>query len=395
MPSHTIVAGAGIFGVTAAIDLARRGHRVTLVDPGPIPHPLAASTDISKAVRMDYGADTDYLVMMEEALDAWRDRAAPYARFFHETGTLFLCRDAMQPGGFERESFERLVARGHRPERLDPGEIARRFPAFARGSYGDGYYNPEGGWAESGALVEALVGEARALGATVRASAPIDGVDSVGDRAVALRLAGGERLACDAAVLALGSWTPHLMPSLAEHIRSVGMPVFHLRPHDPSLFEPARFPMFGADISRTGYYGFPLHPSGVVKIANHGPGRAMHPESPYRAVTNEEEQSLRAFLRAEIPALAGAPIVHTRVCLYADTWDGHFWIARDADLVNVVVATGGSGHAFKFAPTLGALAADALEGRPNRWLPKFRHRPEARGAPNEEAARWSVSGRTS
>ncbi|PYL12401.1 MAG: sarcosine oxidase, partial [Verrucomicrobia bacterium] len=50
-----IVVGAGINGVTAAIELKKRGHRVVLVDPGPLPHPLAASTDISKAVRAAYG----------------------------------------------------------------------------------------------------------------------------------------------------------------------------------------------------------------------------------------------------------------------------------------------------------------------------------------------------
>ena len=49
--SRVIVVGAGINGVTAAIELKKRGHEVVLVDPGPLPHPLAASTDISKAVR--------------------------------------------------------------------------------------------------------------------------------------------------------------------------------------------------------------------------------------------------------------------------------------------------------------------------------------------------------
>ena len=54
--SKVIVDGAGINGVTAAIELKTRGHKVTLVDPGPLPHPLAASTDISKAVRTAQGA---------------------------------------------------------------------------------------------------------------------------------------------------------------------------------------------------------------------------------------------------------------------------------------------------------------------------------------------------
>jgi len=54
--SRVIVVGAGINGITAAIALRKRGHKAVLVDPGPLPHPLAASTDISKAVRAAQGA---------------------------------------------------------------------------------------------------------------------------------------------------------------------------------------------------------------------------------------------------------------------------------------------------------------------------------------------------
>jgi NADPH-dependent 2,4-dienoyl-CoA reductase/sulfur reductase-like enzyme len=70
--SKVIVVGAGINGVTAAIELKKRGHNVTLVDPGPLPHPLAASTDISKAVRRAYGADEDYTDLAERSIGLWR-----------------------------------------------------------------------------------------------------------------------------------------------------------------------------------------------------------------------------------------------------------------------------------------------------------------------------------
>ena len=52
--SSILIAGAGIFGLTAAWELRRRGWTVTVLDPGPIPRPSAASTDVSKVVRADY-----------------------------------------------------------------------------------------------------------------------------------------------------------------------------------------------------------------------------------------------------------------------------------------------------------------------------------------------------
>jgi glycine/D-amino acid oxidase-like deaminating enzyme len=145
-------------------------------------------------------------------------------------------------------------------------------------------------------------------------------------------------------------------------------------PDDPDLFGAGIFPTFGADIARTGYYGVPLH-EGVVKIANHGPGRAVHPDSP-RDVPKQEEDALRAFLMTALPALANGRITFRRTCIYGDTTDEHFWIARDPYRPNLTVATGGSGHAFKFAPLLGSWIADAALGRDNAALQKFRWRPE-------------------
>jgi glycine/D-amino acid oxidase-like deaminating enzyme len=192
----------------------------------------------------------------------------------------------------------------------------------------------------------------------------------------------------DRVVVAAGAWTGHLLPWLAPSLLSVGQPVFHLAPADPAPYQAVRFPVFGADIARTGYYGFPATADGRVKIANHGKGRAVHPGSEAeRVVTPDDEAALRAFLRETLPGLAGAPIVYTRVCVYCDTRDGHFWIAPDPDREGLVVAAGGSGHAFKFAPVIGDVIADAVEGAESPLLARFRWRPEVEPPRSEEAAR--------
>lgn len=388
----TVIVGAGIYGVTAALELQRRGHAVYLLDPGPLPHPLAASTDISKAIRLDYGPDEDYLIAMESALEGWRrwNQAWP-APLFHEVGILFVTPAPMEPGGFEYESFRALSQRGHAPQRLEAAALARRFPAWAAGGYVDGYFNPAGGYAQSGQVVARLLAEAQAAGVALHAGQTFDRFIEDGSRVGGVITREGGRFAADTVVMAAGSWTPHVLPWTAGFFRSNGMPVFHLRPAQPRLFAAERFPVFCADITNTGYYGFPLHPhEGVVKIANHGDGRALAPESPQRVVTEAETAQLRRWLAAHLPALADAPIVYTRVCLYCDTWDGHFWIAPDPQRAGLVLATGGSGHGFKFAPLLGGWIADAVEGRPNPLLAKFRWRPEVRPRRSEEAARYQV-----
>ena len=115
-----IVVGAGINGITAAIELKKRGHKVILVDPGPLPHPLAASTDISKAVRTAYGADEEYAALAERSIPLWREWNREFgAELYHEVGFLFLRQQRMQPGDFEFESLRVLEQRGRKVERID------------------------------------------------------------------------------------------------------------------------------------------------------------------------------------------------------------------------------------------------------------------------------------
>src|SRR5438445_8143966 len=127
----TIVVGAGINGVVAAIELRRRGHEVTLIDPGPLPHPLAASTDISKAVRSCYGGDELYTALAERAVSRWREWNNEFdTTLYHEVGVMFLRQAEMQPGTFEYESFRLLSERKHKVERITPERLRQKFPAW-------------------------------------------------------------------------------------------------------------------------------------------------------------------------------------------------------------------------------------------------------------------------
>lgn len=384
-----IVVGAGIFGVAAALSLRRRALTVALLDPGPLPSPLAASTDISKVVRMEYGTDTVYMATVEEALEGWhRWNEAWDEPLYHETGVVMLARAPLMPGGFEYESYQALLSRGHRPQRLDADEIMRRFPAWKPGAFVDGFFHARGGYAESGRVVAALIREASSSGVDLYEGQAAAALLRDGHRVTGVRTRSGGTFLADHVLVAAGSWTYLLVPELAPYMRATGHPVFHLQPADPEMYVPPRFTVFTADVSKTGWYGFPLHPQeGVVKIANHGVGLRLHPADDERVVTAEDEAHLRAFLADTLPGLADAPIVYTRRCLYADTLDEHLWIDGHPDIEGLTVATGGSGHGFKFAPLLGDLIADAVEGRENAWLARFGWRELSASTPGEEAAR--------
>ena len=381
----TVVVGAGINGVVAAIELRKRGHDVVLLDPGPLPHPLAASTDISKVVRAAYGVDEEYTELAERSRELWQKWNVQFGvELYHEVGFLCMRQRSMQSGDFEYESLRLLERRGHRIQRVNSDYLRRHFPAWNADCYPDGFLDFEAGYAESGRAVALLIKQAKSIGVELREGKFV-ALDEGDNRVKGIVLESGEKVPADAVVMAVGAWTPYQLPFTRDFFRASGQPVFHLKPTQAELFTPERFPIFGADISATGFYGFPLNREGVVKIANHGHGREMLPDSPDRVVTKEEENKMREFLARSLPSLAEAPIVFTRVCFYCDTNDGDFWIAPDPDRVGLTIATGDCGHGFKFAPVFGGIIADAVEGKVN---PRFRWRPEVKAGLAKEAARF-------
>lgn len=376
-PHRAVVVGAGIVGVAAALELRRRGWGVVLVEVGPVPRPLATSYDHSRIVRMDYGRDRELATLAREAIVGWDrwNRAVFDRPLFHRTGFLLLSRSPLPGGGFEAESLACLEAMGEPIERLGPSDLARRFPLWAGGPWVDGYLSLNAGWAEAGEVVRQLARRAAAEGVSI-----VDGrvtqLTDRGGRVVGVRLADGTGLEADTVVLACGAWTPSLLDDMRPHLEPRAQPVLFFRPDDPASFRPPAFPVWAADIARTGWYGFPASDEGLVKIGHHGAGWSGDPEHPGE-VPSALESRCRDFLRGHLPALAGAPLVRARACYYADTRDGDFWIARHPERRGLVVAAGGSGHGFKFGPVLGPLVADAVEGVDDPRLVRFRWRPEA------------------
>lgn len=354
---------------------------MSLLEAGALPRPEAASTDIGKIVRLAYGPDVFYTAAAERARrgwlawnDTWRYEGRP--ALYHECGVLMLRRAPARPGDFEHDSRELLSARGHRLESLSAEALAERFPPWSGTGFGEATFHAEGGYVESAAVVWALAEDARQAGVRILPRTPVRRLVVEKARVAGVEDTSGRLYEGDRVVLAAGSWTSELEPRLGRALRRTYQPVWHLRPRHPERFRADRFPVFLADITRTGYYGFPLHPvHAVVKIGRHSDGLETPLENGL-GVPAAETARLREFLAETLPDLDAAEIVFDRLCPYCDTADEEFWIARDPERPGLVVAGGGSGHAFKFAPLLGSWIADTVEGRDRPTSHRFRWRPE-------------------
>lgn len=373
-----LVVGAGAFGLTAALELHARGWRVTVLDQGRVPHPDAASNDISKVVRMDYGDDELFAEMGDQAIDGWlRWNAEWRQKLFHHDGFLLMTRDEVMPtDGFEAASFRTLQRRGHPLRRIDRATLAREFPQWNAAAYGNGYFNARAGWVESGSVVAKLAELALARGITLHENAPLAGFLESGSTVVGVRTTAGVEFRADQVLLAAGAWATFLMPELSTQLRATGHTVLHFQPRDPQGFRAPAFPVWAADIARTGWYGFPANVAGLVKVGHHGLGTAILSGDQARVVSAEMVARCRAFLRETFPALAEAPLAATRQCWYSDSDNGDFLIDHHPRRPGLMVAAGDSGHGFKFAPVLGSLIADVVEKRENPWAKRFRWRDE-------------------
>lgn len=85
-------------------------------------------------------------------------------------------------------------------------------------------------------------------------------------------------------------------------------------------------------------------------------------EASTRQLPRQAADVIKGFVQEYIPELLSCPVT-TRLCWYTDSFDNHFVVDFVPGVEGLMVATGGSGHAFKFLPNLGKYVVDRIEGQ--------------------------------
>jgi glycine/D-amino acid oxidase-like deaminating enzyme len=101
-----------------------------------------------------------------------------------------------------------------------------------------------------------------------------------------------------------------------------------------------------------------------MKLAPDRYGPAFDPTDGERLVDPESVRLARRYMDRRFPAMAGAPVVDTRVCQYETTPDTDFVIDRHPAYDNVWLVGGGSGHGFKHGPVIGSYVVSRIAGAP-------------------------------
>ena len=122
-----VIVGAGVFGLTTALDLRRRGYKnITVLDRMTPPVPDGSSSDISRIIRSDY-SDPFYAALAKEALQAWRN--GPFAPFYHNSS--FVLTTESQPDAY-LEKLKGVLQSQRQPFQSfhSTAELQQKFPCL-------------------------------------------------------------------------------------------------------------------------------------------------------------------------------------------------------------------------------------------------------------------------
>lgn len=363
------IIGAGIIGLATAYALLKQGRRpVTLFEQATVDHAGGTSHGFSRLLRFEYGSDAFYSHMVQLSLERWKQLEVVSGRaLYTPTGVLV---GGSQEDSFTYTSYRVAQELGLPVAYLTEKECNRRFPQFAVRAGDAITYNAEGGILRASSCLQALRSLVQAMGGEIVEASRVMRILYGNERhPLELVLASGERIVSDRVLVAAGPWLHSLLPEVELPVRITRQYLLYFAGLPVASYGAGAFPAFLVG----NLYGFPIHRgcNGWVKAASHDFGYTVSPDdrTPPDPTIIDRIRDQLAFV---LPALRHAPLARIDSCVYDVSPDEHFILDRLPADPRVVLATGLSGHGFKFGLLLGELLSSLLcETQPVVPLERF------------------------
>ncbi|GHO83092.1 FAD-dependent oxidoreductase [Dictyobacter formicarum] len=371
---HVVIVGAGIIGLATAYNLLRQGMRqVTVLEQATVDHGQASSHGISRLLRFEYGNDTFYPEMVRLSLKRWKQLEQRTRQYLYTpTGTLAL---GQGPNSFSEQSYQTLRSLGYTLERLNHSAGAQRFPQFRMQDYDFLSYNANAGMLHASLCLQTLRTSIREMGGTILEHHQVTAIRHDNARQpIRIQLAARNEIVADRVVIAAGPWVHRVLRNEIElPIQLTRQYLLYFANLPLKEFSIPAFPAFMAD----DLYGFPIHKQGNngpawLKAASHTFGAPAEPDE-VPVIDEHVIKHVTHRLYDLIPALKQAELAKVESYIYDVSLDEDFILDYLPHDKRIVLATGFTGHAFKFGILLGELLGSLVcDDEPLVPLTRFR-----------------------
>jgi glycine oxidase len=361
LTGHTLVLGGGVSGLSSALRLLQRGHKVTVLERATVgsESSWAGGGILSPLLPWDYGQALASLALRSMAAYAgWVDGIQTISgrdAEFWRCGMLAL--DVTAP----EQALSWCSANGMAAERWESTGLRTLSPALPpQGGGSNSVWLPEVAQVRNPRLVATLRAAVEQLGGRTHEHSPATGVLTQGGRATAVQTA-TDTFAADTVVLATGAWSGLGLAGLAAtpQIRPIRgqMLLFKLEPG-----------MLDTILYRRGLYLIPRRDGHVLV------GSTLEAAGFDKSTDAATRQRLHADAAELLPALAAIQPVQHWAGLRPGSPDNIPIIDRHPDFNNVFVTTGHFRYGVTLAPASAELLVDVMEDRtpaldpaPYRW----------------------------
>jgi sarcosine oxidase/sarcosine oxidase subunit beta len=350
-----IIVGAGIMGLCTAWALARRGHKVTVLDQHAIPNPAGSSYDEHRIIRHAYGAMHGYARLMPQAFAAWRALWQDLGHDQLESIPATYCL-RLHSDWYAHVSAD-LTALGVPFRDIALDAVATTLPMVNRDGLLRVVETHGAGMLFASRIVDDLVRFLPTLGVELVPGVAIDAIDP--ERATAS--AGTRRWSADRLVVAAGAWLPRLVGGLPENPRPSVQTVVYLEPPTDLAAAWQRAPLLlnRLPVACGGVYCIPPRRGTRLKLGDYEHTFEGDPTAPRIPRPDHIERVLEAG-RLALDDFERYRVVEAKACFYTVTRDTRF-VLRPLGARSWLLSAC-SGHGFKLAALMGTGAADAVEG---------------------------------
>lgn len=361
-----IVIGVGSMGASTCYHLAKQGYKVLGLEQFDISHEFGSHAGQTRIIRKSYGEATNYVPLLQRAYENWASLEEETGiQVFYKTGVVYL--------GTADSSFLQTVKKSSAQysipvNQLSEEECQEKYPQFKLPSHFERLEEPNAGFLTPERCILLLVQQALFNGATIKTQEKVAHWKQKGDGVTVTT--NRDTYQAKKLVITAGAWANKLVANLKTHLIVTRQPLAWVQPKKWEDFNMSRFPCWLVRNNERDYYGFPIVPVGKfggplgLKLAMHHPGgNVTDPDTVDRNSRVEDEKALVDFLNEFMPN-GYQNTITMKTCMYTKTKDEHFIVDfLPESSQNVVVATGFSGHGFKFVSVMGEVLADmAMKG---------------------------------